>query len=329
MEQNNMKPVLHLAPLHGVTNYILRNTFFEFFGGFDAAMAPFIFSKHPIDCKNKLLKDILPENNKGMAITPQILSNDPTEFLSLAHNIIELGYDEINWNLGCPYKMVANKQRGSGLLPLPQRIDAFLEAVIPALKIPLSLKIRLGRERPEEIYALIPIFNKYPLKKIIIHPRTGIQMYDGKADVDAFIAAAKLLKHPVMYNGDITSLAVFNDIQMKCDFVNEWMIGRGALRNPFLPSIIKNEPIPSDKTQRIRKYHDELFARYVSVLSGPGHVMDKMKEIWGYLGFSFTNSEIVIKKISRANSMQEFNAAVDYAFDKEHLKTTHILSSEE
>jgi tRNA-dihydrouridine synthase B len=317
MELNNMKPVLHLAPLHGVTNYILRNTFFEFFGGFDAAMAPFIFSKHPIDCKNKLLKDILPENNKGIKIIPQILSNDPVEFLSLAQNIIDLGYDEINLNLGCPYKMVANKQRGSGLLPFPQRIESFLEAVIPSLKIPLSLKIRLGRERPEEVNVLIPVFNKYPLKKIIIHPRTGIQMYDGKADVEAFVSAAKLLQHPVSYNGDITSLAVFNDIQAKCAFVNEFMLGRGALQNPFLPSQIKNETIPSDKAQHIRHYHDALFARYSSVLSGPGHVLDKMKEIWGYLGMSFTHSERVIRSIHKASSLQEYNCAVNNAFNNE------------
>jgi tRNA-dihydrouridine synthase B len=317
MENNITKPVLHLAPLHGVTNYILRKTFFELFGGFDAAMAPFIFSKHPIDIKNKLLKDILPENNKGIIIIPQVLSNNPVEFLSLAQNIIDLGYNEINLNLGCPYKMVANKQRGSGLLPFPQKIDAFLEAVIPSLKISLSLKIRLGREQPGEINALIPVFNNYPLKKIIIHPRTGIQMYDGKADVDAFIAAAACIKHPVSYNGDITSLAVFNEIKAKCSFINEWMLGRGALQNPFLPSQIKGEAIPSDKAQRIRKYHDELFARYGSVLSGPGHVMDKMKEIWSYLGTSFTHSEKVIRSIYKSSSLQEYNCAVNNAFSDE------------
>jgi tRNA-dihydrouridine synthase B len=312
-----MKPVLHLAPLHGLTNYIFRNSYFKHFRGFDCATAPFIISKHRIDLKNKLLKDLLPENNGQMPVIPQILSNNSCDFLHLSRNIIDLGYTEINWNLGCPFPMVANKQRGSGLLPHPQKIESFLATVFSELKISLSLKIRLGRETTDEMYELITVFNKFPLKKIIIHPRTGVQMYEGKVDLEKFSEAAKLLKHEIVYNGDITDLEMFKRLREQFGFVKEWMIGRGALINPVLPEQIKNNTQTPATIEQIHGYHNELVSAYSAVLFGPVHVMDKMKEIWSYLGRSFTNSEKIIRKISKSRTMEEYDKAVDVVFEKE------------
>jgi tRNA-dihydrouridine synthase B len=312
-----MKPVLHLAPLHGLTNFVFRNSYFRHFSGFDCATTPFIISKHRIDLNNKLLKDILPENNALTPVIPQILSNNPRDFLHLSRNIIDLGYTEINWNLGCPFPMVADKQRGSGLLPYPEKIESFLETVFSELNISLSLKIRLGRETADEIFDLIPVFNKFPLKKIIIHPRTGVQMYEGRVDLEKFSEAAKLLRHEIVYNGDITDLDTFRSLKKQFGFIREWMIGRGALINPVLPEQIKTDMRTPAAAERILAYHDELVSAYSAVLFGPVHVMDKMKEIWSYLGRSFTNSEKIIRKISKSRTMEEYDKAVDAVFEKE------------
>jgi len=312
-----MKPVLHLAPLHGLTNHIFRNSYVTHFKGFDCATAPFIISKHRIDLKNKLLVDLLPENNGLIPVIPQILSNNPHDFLHLSKNIIDLGYTEINWNLGCPFPMVADKQRGSGLLPFPEKIETFLDAVFLELKIPLSLKIRLGRETTDEIFKLIPIFNRFPLKKIIIHPRTGVQMYEGKVNLDIFAEVAGLLTHEIVYNGDITDLETFKLLQKRFDFVKEWMIGRGALINPILPDQIKNNAHAAVSVDRIHEYHNDLVSAYSAVLFGPRHVMDKMKEVWGYMGRSFSNSEKIIRKISKSKTMEEYEKEVNAVFEKE------------
>jgi tRNA-dihydrouridine synthase len=312
-----MKPVLHLAPLHGITNVIFRNTFYDHFRGFDAATAPFIIAKNMIRADNKLLKDLFPERNLGgVPLIPQILSKDPEEFIHLSGHLHEMGYREINWNLGCPYPMVADKKRGSGLLPYPALIDSFLERVCAIPGAEISLKIRLGRESEEEILDLIPVFNRYPLSKIIIHPRTGIQMYEGHVHLDWFEKAASMIRHPVAYNGDIFDKQIFDSLRARFPFVTEWMIGRGALRNPFLPEILADIDAPRDII-RIRKFHDDLFERYAEEFNGHVHVLDKMKEIWTHMGSFFRDSTRAVKRIYKARNADEYIEAVDRIFDYE------------
>jgi tRNA-dihydrouridine synthase B len=312
----HMKPVLHLAPLHGITNVIFRNAYYRHFKGFDCATAPFVISNNKIKNDNKLLKDLIPARNSGnVPLIPQILSKDPAEFNLLAENLKEMGYCEINWNLGCPFPMVADKKRGSGLLQYPMIIDSFLESICAHSGVEISLKIRLGRESEEEILELIPIFNRYPLKKIIIHPRTGIQMYEGNVNLDWFEKSAALIRHPIAYNGDIFSKETFDALQARFPLVNEWMIGRGALRNPFLPEILAGMEPDTLNIKRIRDFHTDLFDSYAAEFFGHAHVLDKMKEIWTYLGLFFHDSGKHIKKIHKSRNVDEFSSAVHVIFE--------------
>jgi tRNA-dihydrouridine synthase B len=112
---------LYLAPLRGFTDYIYRNAFDGHFDGFDGALAPFIPTVTTDRLKPSHFKDVLPENNLTMPIVPQIISNQPDDFINLAVRLHDLGYPSVNWNLGCPFPMVAKKQRGSGLLPYPEK----------------------------------------------------------------------------------------------------------------------------------------------------------------------------------------------------------------
>ena len=186
MTDNQKKIILYLAPLRGFTEFIYRNAFVRHFGGFDLAVAPFIPTMTAARFKKAHLTDVLPENNQAMPVIPQIIGNKPEDFIPLAKRLSDLGYDTVNWNLGCPFPMVAKKQRGSGLLPHPQKIEAFLEATLPAIPNRLSVKVRLGRKKTDEILALLPIFNRYPLDEVIVHPRTGKQMYGGEPNLDMF-----------------------------------------------------------------------------------------------------------------------------------------------
>ena len=209
MDVHSSQPALILAPLRGFTDQVFRNLFHRHFGGFDSALAPFISAPSAERCRPAHLADLLPENNHGPALTPQIMTNRAGDFLSLAAMLRDLGYPVVNWNLGCPYPMVAKKKRGCGLLPHPEMIDAFLNEVCAQLPGRISIKMRLGRYRAEEITRLVPILNRYPLAEVIIHPRTGKQMYAGAPDLDAFENCLEAVDHRIVYNGDITSLKGF------------------------------------------------------------------------------------------------------------------------
>lgn len=306
---------LELAPIRGVTDYIFRNIYSKYFSGFDSAMAPFITTFAGTEIKEKVLRDILPENNEGMKVIPQIIGKNPEEFIVLAKAMFELGYEEINWNLGCPHKLVAKKGRGSGLLPTPDIIDNILEKVISEIPNKLSVKIRLGRKSTDEVYKLIPVFNKYPLSEITIHPRTGLQMYEGKPYIEIFADIYKEFKMPVVYNGDIYTLEDYNNLSQRFPEINKWMIGRGALINPFLPELIK-DPKEIEYNERIKKvidFHNHLYEAHRARLSGPAPILGRMKEFWKYYAIQFEDNTKPLKKILKSNTVEKFwDASQDF-----------------
>jgi len=201
--------------MRGITTMYYRKAFVRHFQGLDAEMAPFIPTVSAEKINSKLLKDVLPENNSSLPLIPQLIGNNADDFVNMARALHELGYEEVNWNLGCPHKPVRKKQRGSGLLPHPDRIDSLLETMCDQSPCKISVKVRLGVSDPTELLRLIPVLNRYPLSEVIVHPRTAEQMYDGKADLGAFALAFQEIKHPVCYNGDITDLAFFQTLE-KC-----------------------------------------------------------------------------------------------------------------
>ena len=309
-----MLPKLSLAPLHGVTVRIFRDAYLARFPGFDSAVAPFIVAVPGRRVKDRHFLDLVPRLEERVPVIPQILGNDPEGFIETAKALEDAGYGEVNWNLGCPYPMVADKKRGSGLLPYPDAISAFLERVCPRLGIGLSVKMRLGRYDARESEVLVPVLNAYPLRKVVIHPRIGVQMYDGNVDLVGFSSLAGALRHPVAYNGDITTAAGFRELSERFPAVAEWMIGRGALADPFLPARIVGLPLPERPLAEIRAFHDDLYRAYRERLSGPAHVLDKMKEIWFYLRASIPEPERAFKKITKAKTQGAYETAVSAAF---------------
>lgn len=309
-----MPPILLLAPLHGVTTRVFRNAFFRHFPDFDGAVAPFILSVPRDAAREKHFRDLLPGADGTFPLVPQLLSNDAESFVQTAEVLAGYGYREVNWNLGCPYPMVADKKRGSGLLPFPGLIERFLETACARSALPVSVKVRLGRNDRAELLALAPVLNAFPLTKVIIHPRVGAQMYEGRVDLDGFSAAAAALRHPIVYNGDIRDAAVYASLAARFPSVGEWMIGRWAIADPFLPARIKGKPVPADAPARLRAFHDELRAEYRELLSGERHVLDKLKEIWGWLSESFPEPEEARKRIRRTGTPEAYERAVDAVF---------------
>ena len=313
MKKDNITIIL--APLQGFTDVTYRNVFSDHFSGVDEAVAPFISTMGQRRLKPSRIKDVDPANNKNLFVTPQILGNVAGDFIFLADHLYEMGLKKINWNLGCPHSKIVKKKRGSGLLLYPEEIDAFLNTVIPKISNTLSIKLRLGRKSKNEIFKVLPVLNKYPLDEIILHSRTGLQMYEGTSDHDAFEKALLCSRHPLTYNGDIINLSSFHTIQKKFPHVRRFMIGRGLLSNPFLAEDIKKIIVNKNKMGRLKEFHDDLFDNYQKIFSGPAHLTGRMKGFWSYLGPSFKQSKKLLKNILKTNSITEYQNRVECFFN--------------
>ena len=306
---------LYMAPMKGLTDHLFRSAFADHFGGFDLAVAPFITTKQGHRIKKNYVKDVLPENNTRMPVIPQILSKTAGDFIILANYLYDLGYDTVNWNLGCPYPMVANKKRGSGMLPYTDRIQAFLDRVIPEINGSLSIKMRLGWKENTDIFRLLPVIDPYPLSQIIIHPRTGLQRYDGPVDLDAFEDCLAVTGHTVVYNGDIRTVDDFRRLYQRFDRVHAWMIGRWCIADPFLPGRITTGADIPDKIYRMQQFHDTLFEAYNRVLDGPSHVMNKMKGLWRYFSLPFEDCKKSMKNITKSRLPEQYLERVNLFFE--------------
>ncbi|MEI7597477.1 MAG: tRNA-dihydrouridine synthase family protein [Bacteroidota bacterium] len=308
---------ISLAPLQGFTDHIFRQAFHKYFGGIDAYYTPFIRTENDKSIKNAKLKDVLPENNSNLPVIPQLLVNSASDFIQISSIFENFGYKEINWNLGCPYPMVAKHQLGSGLLPYPELINQILSEVLPKIKVEISIKMRLGYENSDEIDEVLEVLNKFPIKEIIIHPRIGKQMYKGTVNLNAFENCISQSKHKIAYNGDIDTIETFNEISSRFPNVNHFMIGRALISNPFLAEQIKGIEHNEKKIKVFEAFHNELYEKYASTLSGSTHLQNKMLFFWEYFADSFSNSKKVFKRVKKANNIDNFNAAIMENFRNE------------
>ena len=302
-----------MAPLRGITDYIFRSVYERYFVKFDCMVAPFVSTVRGNRVNECYIKDILPQHNDIKRVIPQIIGSDSSGFLLLSRKYADLGFSSVNWNLGCPAPLITRKKRGSGLLPHKELIEKFLDETLPRLPIRLSIKVRLGLETKNDLEALIPIFNNYPIEEIIIHPRTGRQLYGGSVDIDAFQKCFEMCSHTVVYNGDIQSVEFFNYLRNRFPAVNRWMIGRGAIINPYLPEMLKGGDVNLSST-KLRGFLNELLDVNSGVLP-PNNVLGKMKEMWGFLGFGLDKSGELNKKILHSSSLAEYRKIVDGFFE--------------
>ena len=212
--------------------------------------------------------------------------------------------------------MVTKSGMGSGLISKPETIDHILERAHSETDITISMKMRMGYETPTEIIDSLPVLEKYPLKSIAIHARIGKQLYKGGVDLESFQKCIDSAKHKLYYNGDIKTVADFRAMQERFPSINHYMIGRGLIADPFLPSMIKanTTEYPSDRFQRFKEFHDTIYHQYDAALSGPTPIKMKMLGFWEYFSQSFDNPQKTYKKIKKAGNPKAYQAAVKEIF---------------
>ena len=318
----------YLAPMEGITGHIYRNAYEKYFHNIDKYFTPFIVPNQSLSLKTKELRDLLPENNEGLNVVPQILTNDAEGFILTANKLKKLGYDEINLNLGCPAGTVVSKKRGSGFLAYPDELDKFLDEIYKISDMKISIKTRLGKERPEEFYNLIEIYNKYPLEELIIHPRTREDFYGNTPNLKMFKDALSLSKHSICYNGDIFTTENYNDIVKEFPEIDKVMLGRGVLANQGLIGEIRENDFISKEV--LKEFHDEIFENYIILLNEDKNAMYRMKELWGYMSHIFTDNKKYYKKIKKAQKAKDYREAVSRLFEEQEIiKGAGLFTNEE
>lgn len=330
---------LDFAPMEGITGYIYRNAHHDWFGGVERYFSPFLSPGVNKGFSPREMQDICREHNEKIRLVPQILSNQAENFLLVAEKLAELGYEEVNLNLGCPSGTVVAKKKGSGFLAYPEELQRFLEEIFAKSPLPISIKTRIGKESPEEFVRLLEIFNAFPIKELIIHPRVQRDMYKNTPNWETFELGLQKSRNPVCYNGDINSVQDYERLRERFESLEAVMLGRGLLRNPFLaleiqksklgiPELsatcrqqnfqsnqkIKENGTKQERLQALRGFHEQIYRDYKKVMSGERNVLFKMKEIWFYLAASFPESEKECKKIKKAENCLNYERAVDAVF---------------
>lgn len=300
----------YFAPMEGVAGHIYRNAYHTYFHNIDKFFAPFIVTSPNGIRRMKEFQDILPKNNEGLRLIPQLLSNNAEDFILAAREIEAFGYEEINLNVGCPSGTVTSKGRGAGLLLNPEELDRFLDRIYRGCNMKLSIKTRIGFYKPQEFDKILDIYNSYPVHELIIHPRTREDYYKNSVHLDMFLYAVQTCRHRLCYNGDIFSYQDYKTITEMFPDVDCVMLGRGILRNP---SIVENILAKREKPDReiLFEFHDRIYNDYKSILSGEKHLMFKMKELWLYMAYSLEQSEKFLKKIKKAKNLYEYDSAVN------------------
>ncbi|MBU3109909.1 tRNA dihydrouridine synthase [Clostridium gasigenes] len=307
----------YLAPMEGITGYIYRTSYEKYFGNIDKYFTPFIVTNQSRSLKTKELRDVFPENNKGMNIVPQILTNDSEGFINISRKLQQLGYNEVNLNLGCPAGTVVSKNRGSGFLAKREELDIFLDEIFKIDDMKISIKTRIGKDSPEEFYELIKIYNKYPLEELIIHPRTQKDFYGNKPNLEVFKDGLSLSTNPVCYNGDIFTVDDHNKLIKAFPKVDTVMLGRGILANPGLMNEIKNNTFIDKEV--LKDFHDEILYKYIELFNEDRNAIFRMKELWGYMSCIFSDNKKYAKKIKKSQTLSDYNEAVLSLFSDQEI----------
>jgi len=303
------------APMEGITGRVYRRVHARFFPGLTAYYAPFFSPSGDHHFPLRGLIDLLPEENPGVSLVPQLLTRRAEDFIWASAALMDRGYREVNLNLGCPSGTVVAKGKGAGFLRTPEDLDAFFDKVFsaPALDgLEISVKARIGYADVSEFPALLKLFRRYPLGKLILHPRLKTDGYSGPVRPDVFRLAAEDASHPPVWNGDLFTPADVKALQGLFPGIGAVMLGRGLVAEPGLVRRLKTGEACDRET--LRAFHGAMAEEYRAVLYGDTAFCHRMKELWSYLILHFEGGEKHYKRLTKAKTASEFLLAAEAVF---------------
>ena len=299
---------LSFAPLEGLTTAPYRRIHARLFPRADRYFAPFLAPDQQGRVKGSAFRDLLPENNEGIRLIPQILCNRPESFLTLCRELAAMGYREVNLNAGCPSGTVVPKHKGAGMLSDPASLDAFLDRVFSETELRVSVKTRLGVENAEGFPALLEIYRRYPLSELIVHARAASGLYKTTPDLESFSLAFSGSPFPVCYNGNILSPRSAQQVLARIPALDSLMLGRGALANPALFRQLRGGA--SLKLDELADFLESLLRTYLLSGLSEYHSLGRMKELWYYVNAMFPGCQRLLRQLNKARSVSEYGEAV-------------------
>ncbi len=307
---------IHMAPMQGLTDHFFREVYFNHFPGVDFTYSPFMILEKG-GLRSRDARELEAGAKEGDRFTPQIAAAGAGEAERLTRLLVEQGVRRVNLNLGCPFPMLTKRRRGAGALPHPEQVADTIQAIYSVnADLRVSVKTRLGLESPRELDALVPIFNRYPLDAVIIHPRIGTEKYRGIPAWDELGVQGPKLTAQVIANGDIDTVDRGAHLLETFPFVSGIMMGRGLLRDPFLPARMKHIPLGDAEPVILRSFHDGLYAVHGKRLQSPDHLLSRMRELWRYFADSFPNPPKAYKSIKKSRTPAHYEDAVNRLFEE-------------
>ena len=305
----------YVAPMEGLTDRVWRQAHQKWFGWAGAPAkyyAPFLSPPENRVLIKKKMAELAPEANPGAPVVPQLLAKDGALAAWMVGQLRQLGYTEVNLNFGCPSGTVTAKGQGSGMLRDLDKLDAFLAALFAEAEGPLTVKTRLGVEKPEEFAAVLEVYNRYPIAELTIHPRVMRQQYRGIADREAFAKALPECRMPVCYNGDLTTVEQLRALEADFPAVQSLMVGRGIIADPALFRQALGGPAATK--EELRGYLDDLYHGYTALFGSAGCAISRMKGHWFYLIHRFEGSERLEKQLRKLREPWEYETVVNQIF---------------
>ena len=296
----------YFAPMEGLTDSIYRRAHHRHFSGVHSYYMPFMSPTVHRALTNREARELPPADSVPFRAVPQLLTKVPEDFLWAAEKCLELGYDEVNLNVGCPSGTVVAKGKGSGMLRDPDSLDRFLDEIFTKAPLPISVKTRLGVEEPEEFPRLLEVFNRYPMKELTVHPRVRKQFYKGDVFMDSFRYCLENSKNPLCYNGNIRTLSELRAFEAEFPQIEAVMIGRGLIGNPGM--------LCGTDAATLEVFHNELLEEYTEVFNGARNAMFRMKENWRHMILLFQDSEKLGKRLKKTTDLGEFRAITTEIF---------------
>lgn len=316
---------VYFAPLEGVTDAAYRRVHHAHFSGVSRYYIPFISPTQTLTLNSRELSNVSPEQNAGIHAVPQVLTRNAEHFIWAARVLWDMGYDEVNLNTGCPSGTVTAKGKGAGMLARITELEMFLDEVYAQSPIPISIKTRVGYASPDEFDRILDLFSQYPVRELIIHPRTREQFYKGTPHLEVYAQAFSKTRLPLVYNGDLFTAESCHAMEQRCPQTRALMLGRGLIANPALArEYAGGAPLEIDE---LRAFHDDLLREYIEKYPR-NVVVARIREIMKNVACCFENPEKPLKAIRKANSLPQYEEAVNRLFDEHALQASPCFSSD-
>ena len=314
---------VYFAPMEGVTDAVYRRVHHAHFSGIAQYYIPFISPTQNLVLTPRERNNVSPEVNAGIRVVPQVLTKKADHFLWAAQLLYDMGYDEINLNVGCPSGTVTAKGKGAGMLLDVYALDRFLEEIFAHTPAKISIKTRIGYFSPDEFDELLAVYNRYPVHELIIHPRTREQYYKGTPYRDVYTASESKTRLPLVYNGDLFTPAACQTFAQKHPNTHALMLGRGMLANPALAqTACGGAPITRET---LKAFHDDLFYAYQQAYHTSA-VLGRMREVAKNIACCFEDADKPLKIARKANSIAVYQDAMARLFGDYALSANPCFS---